>query len=221
MDKADSNVGAAGTMTPFAGIPDARTLLGSWDELSSQFGTLSTAWSREALSGCLRLFSQSAASTSQCLQSLDQGARHLSDMARLTEHRLGVAEDVAGVWNLELGLMGEAAQTVASLSQDAFLAAAKTQTGLMQEALTQSAQTVEQMLQSGKRDTSPAAPDVPALPFAAPQWSAWAETASQGWQAWWNAMAATAAAAAQVPAAEAANGDERAVLRQRAGKRSR
>jgi hypothetical protein len=183
---------------------------GAWDDLAAQVGTQSTAWSREALAGSLRLFEQGASNAGEWMQTLGQGTRRMGELARAAEYRIGAAEDIAGVWNLELGLLGESAQMAAALGQDAWLALARTQTGLMQSALAQSAQTVEQIMHAanGGASTPSAAPvvaDQPALPLAAPAWPAgWADTVAQGAQAWWNALAATAAAAAQSPAAEAA-----------------
>ncbi|HET9977337.1 MAG TPA: hypothetical protein VFQ20_07885, partial [Burkholderiaceae bacterium] len=92
-----------GAASAFASVPDPRDLLGSWDEISGRFGAQSTAWSREALLASLRLLEQGAANTSECLHALGQGTQRLGELARATEHRIGAAEDIAGVWNLELG----------------------------------------------------------------------------------------------------------------------
>jgi hypothetical protein len=209
-----------GAASAFAAIPDPREWLGSWDELAKQIGSQSTAMSREALAVGLRLFEQSASNTSEYLQTLGQGTRRLGELARATEYRIGTTEDVAGVWNLELGLLGDSAQMAAALGQDTWLALARTQTGLMQSALAQSAQAVEQAVHAANGEVpAPAVPDRSVFPLAAPQWSAWAETAAQGAQAWWNAMAATAAAAAQTPARDEAA--PRAAVAPKAKRRAR
>jgi hypothetical protein len=193
-----------------AAMPDVRALFGSWDELSAQMSQQSTALSRDALAAGLRVFEQSASNAGHWMQTLGQGARRISELAQATERRIGAAEDVAGVWNLEFGLLGETAQMAAAFGQEAWLALARTQAGLMQSALAQSEQSFERAVHAangavlGVDETAAAPPDQPVEPFTPAQWQAqWpamAESMTQGAQALWNAMAASSAAAMQAPA---------------------
>jgi hypothetical protein len=195
-------------------VPDVRGLLGSWDEVSMQISEQSAAVSRDALGAALRLFEQSVSDAGEWMQTLGQGTRRLGELAQATERRIGAAEDVAGVWNLELGLLGQGAQMVAAFGQDAWLALARSQTGMLQSALAQGAQSFERVVHAANgmsadvEQTPAAVPDRPIVPFEPAswpaswptQWPAVAESMSQGMQALWQAMAAAgAAAAAQAP----------------------
>lgn len=191
-------------------VPDVRGLLGSWDEVSMRISEQSAAVSRDALGAALRLFEQSVSDAGEWMQTLGQGTRRLGELAQATERRIGAAEDVAGVWNLELGLLGQGAQMVAAFGQDAWLALARSQTGMLQSALAQGAQSFERVVHAANgmspdvEETPAAVPDRPIVPFEPAQWpTQWpavAESMSQGMQALWQAMAAAgAAAAAQAP----------------------
>jgi len=213
VDKSNSGLSTIDT------VPDVRGFLGSWDEVSMQVSEQSTAWSRDALSVALRLFEQSASNAGEWMQTVGQGTRRLGELAQATERRIGAADDVAGVWNLELGLLGQSAQMAAAFGQDAWLALARSQNGVVQSALAQGAQSFERVLNAANglspavEDKAIAAPDQPIVPFVPAQWPAqwstqWpavAESMSQGMQALWQTMAAAgAAAAAQAPADAAA-----------------
>jgi hypothetical protein len=195
----------------FDTVPDVRGFLGSWDELSSQFGAQSTALSRDALAAGLRLLEQSASSTAEWMQTCGQGSRRIGELAQAAERRVGAAEDVAGVWNLELGLLGETAQMAAASGQDAWLALTRTQAELMQSALAQGERAIEHWVRTANgappqaAATAAAAPDQPFVPFVPmmqwpAQWPAVAEAMTQGAQALMNAMAAAGQAALQTPA---------------------
>lgn len=198
-------------------VPDVRGLLGSWDEVSMQLSAQSTTLSRDALGAALRLFEHGVSNAGEWMQTLGQGTRRLGELAQATERRIGAAEDVAGVWNLEFGLLGQSAQMVAALGQDAWLALARSHTGLMQSALAQGAQSFERVVHAANglsRDVeetavAAAVPDQPVGPFdPAPwqtQWPAVADSMSQGMQALWQAMAAAGAAATQAPGEAAAS----------------
>jgi hypothetical protein len=217
MDKGNAGLSTIDT------VPDVRGLLGSWDEVSMQISEQSTALSRDALSAALRLFEQSVSDAGEWMQTLGQGTRRLGELAQATERRIGAAEDVAGVWNLELGLLGQSAQMAAAFGQDAWLVLARAQTGMLQSALAQGAQSFERVayavngMSPDVEEAAVAVPDEPIVPFVhfepaqwpAPwqtQWPAVAESMSQGMQALWQAMAAAGAAATQAPADAAAAG---------------
>lgn len=207
MDKGNAGLSTIDT------VPDVRGFLGSWDEVSMQISEQSTALSRDALSAALRLFEQSVSDAGEWMQTLGQGTRRLGELAQATERRIGAAEDVAGVWNLELGLLGESAQMAAAFGQDAWLALARAQTGMLQSALAQGAQSFERVVNAANglspdvEEAVAAVPDEPIVPFVhllpaqwQTQWPAVAESMSQGMQAMWQAMAAAGAAATQAPA---------------------
>jgi hypothetical protein len=202
-------------LSNIATMPDVRGLFGTWDELSARTSEQSTALSRDVLSAGLRLVEQSASSAAEWMQTWGQGTRQLGELAQAAERRVGRVEDVAGVWDLELGLLGQTAQTVAASGQDAWLALARTQAALMQSALAQGAQAFERLLHTangtsaGAIDTAAELPDQPIMPFVPmaqwpTQWPALAESMTQGAQALWNAMAASSLAAQQAPAEEEA-----------------
>lgn len=194
----------------FVAMPDLRAMLGVWDALSSQVGGQSTALSRDALSTGLRLFEQAAASADECLRAWGSGARRVGELARVAEHRIGAAEDAAGVWSLEFDLLAQASQMAAAFAQDGWLALARTQAALLQAAVGQGEQAFERALRT--LDGAPSAADaptadqaaVPLVPFlpAPAQWSALAEAMTENAQAWWSAAAASSAAAMQRATAE-------------------
>ena len=208
MDKGNAGLSTIDT------VPDVRGFLGSWDEVSMQISEQSTALSRDALSAALRWFEQSVSDAGEWMQTIGQGTRRLGELAQATERRIGAAEDVAGVWNLELGLLGQSAQMAAAFGQDAWLALARSQTGMLQSALAQGAQSFERVVNAANgispdvEETVAAVPDEPIVPFVPAQWQtqwpAVAESMSQGMQALWQAMAAAGAAATQAPADAAA-----------------
>lgn len=199
-------------LSALATLPDVRGFLGSWDELSNQFSEQSTALSREAVSAGLRLLGQSAANAADWMQACGQGSRRIGELTQAAERRVGAATDAAGVWNLELGLLGETAQMAAASGQDAWLALARTQAGMLQSALAQSEQAFEHWMRtangatSDTHDSAGAAADQPVVPFtpftSTLPWPAWAAAATQGAQALVNAMAASSLAAMQPPPAE-------------------
>jgi hypothetical protein len=195
---------------PLVAMPDLRAMLGAWDALSSQVSGQSTVLSRDAVSTGLRLFEQAAANADECLRAWGSGARRVGELARAAEHRIGAAEDAAGVWNLEFDLLAQAAQMAAAFAQDSWLTLARTQAALLQAAVGQGEQAFERALRTiNGASSSTEAPTadqaaVPLLPFlpAPEQWSALAETMSENAQAWWSAAAASSAAAMQRAAAE-------------------
>ncbi len=178
-------------------LPDLRAMLGSWDTLSSQFGEQSTALSRDAVSAALRLFEQTAVSTSECMQGWAGGAHRAGEIARAAETRLGSAEDAAGVWNLELDVLGQTAQMAAAFAQDAWLTVARTQAGLLQSTVAHNEQAFERLVRttSGGGPAVKASVDQPALPLGPVAWPALAESITESARAWWEAVAASNAAA--------------------------
>jgi hypothetical protein len=199
-----------------AAAPAVRVMLGSWDEFSAQVSAQSTALSRDAVTAGLRLLEQGASQAAEWMGALGQGSRRIGELAQLTERRLGGAADAAGVWNLELELIGETAQMALTSGQDAWLALARTQAELMQSALAQGEQTFERLVHAAN-GASPAAkasvatpvpvraPDLPIVPFVPMahwpmQWPALAETMTEGAQALFDAMAAAGASSLQSPA---------------------
>ncbi len=199
-----------------AAAPAVRVMLGSWDELSAQASAQSTALSRDAVTAGLRLLEQGASQAAEWMVALGQNTRRLGELAQLTERRLGGAADAAGVWNLELELIGETVQMAATSGQDAWLALARTQAELMQSALAQGEQTFERLVHAANGASLSAkepvavpvpvhAPDQPIVPFVPMarwpmQWPALAETMTEGAQAMFDAMAAASASALQTPA---------------------
>lgn len=183
-----------------AALPDLRLLLGGWDALNTQFGQQQTDAARQALLAGLRACEQGVSNANAWMQALGSSAQRLSDMVRTTEQRAGAAEDLAGLWNLELGLIGDSAQMAAAFGQDSWIAWVQAQSALMQTALTQGSQQAERALRAVGRG-APTIDEAP-VPLIGAVPSGWIDAWTQAAQSAWDSVTAAGNAAVEAVTSE-------------------
>jgi hypothetical protein len=186
-----------------AALPDLRLLFGGWDAINTQLSRQQTDAARQALLAGLRACEQSVSNAGAWMQAWGSSVQRLSELVRATEQRADAAEDLAGLWNLELGLIGDSAQMAAAFGQDSWIAWVQSQSALMQTALMQGSQQAERAL----RAVGSAAPTIDEAPVPLPLLGAlpasgWIDAWNQAAQSAWDSVTAAGNAAVEAATSE-------------------
>ena len=188
---------------PMTAVPDVHEALHTWDSTSTQIADRSTAMARELLTAGLHWMAQGAAGTGEWVEAFGAGAQRWSEMVRMAEHKARQVDDLAGLWNVEMVLLGETTQSSAELGQQAWVAQVNALMTLSQDATARTGELMQRWFDPGRQFFSApgAAPQAsesvaPPMPAQLPQA---VQTMAETAQAFWTAMAAQTAAAMQAP----------------------
>lgn len=196
-------------------LPDAATVLRSWQDAQSQWQTqwaaqwqaqcaeATAGFAREACRAGLQLAEQAAGTTSRWFAAAGERAQQLARVAEASARKAAAADDAATLWGAEWDLLNESVLIGSAGAQEAWAAAVDQHTRIAQAWLTQGTEGFQRLagLAAGWAGQGPAridpASEAPVLSVdgMAP-WLDWIVQATQAAQATTQAVCQAAEKAA-------------------------